>query len=187
MEKYTGCLSWEPVVKIHVLKPVCCSNDLSIFRRRKNMLDLIVRLKKMAWKYLVKHKHNYIQSYRFGKKSTEKIISIKSRFFCPWFLKLWEIRRQKSKIKTKAVKETNLCMKNCVTKVQHQNTKNWTVILIFTRYRTYLLVCCVIYLNIWWHCAKCTENWQVSWYDLWFRTAHMVRQNNIKRKVRHVH
>ena len=38
-------------------------------------------------------------------------------------------------------------MKNCVTKVQHQNTKNQTVILIFPRYRTYLLICCVIYLK----------------------------------------
>ena len=34
-------------------------------------------------------------------------------------------------------------MKNCVTKVQHQNTKNQTVILILPRYHTYLSICCV--------------------------------------------
>ena len=38
-------------------------------------------------------------------------------------------------------------MKNRVTKVQHQNTKNQTVILIFPGYRTYLLICCVIHLK----------------------------------------
>ena len=36
---------------------------------------------------------------------------------------------------------------NCVTEVQHKNTKNQTVILIFTGYCTYLLVCCVFYLK----------------------------------------
>ena len=34
-------------------------------------------------------------------------------------------------------------MKNRITKFQHQNTKNQTVILIFPRYHTYLLTCCV--------------------------------------------
>ena len=38
-------------------------------------------------------------------------------------------------------------MKNRVTKVQHQNTKNQTVILMFPRYRTYLLIYCVFDLN----------------------------------------
>ena len=38
-------------------------------------------------------------------------------------------------------------MKNRVTKVQHQNTKNQTVILIFLKYRTYLLIRCVFYLE----------------------------------------
>ena len=41
----------------------------------------------------------------------------------------------------------NLCTRNCVTKVQHQNTKNKTVILIFLRYRTYLLICCIFHLK----------------------------------------
>ena len=41
----------------------------------------------------------------------------------------------------------NLCMKNRVKKVQHQNTKNQTVIIIFPRYRTYLLICCVFHLK----------------------------------------
>ena len=38
-------------------------------------------------------------------------------------------------------------MKNRVTKVQHQNTKNQRVILIFPRYCTYPLICCVFYLK----------------------------------------
>ena len=38
-------------------------------------------------------------------------------------------------------------MYNCVTKIQHQNTKNQTVILIFPRYHTYLLICCVFHLK----------------------------------------
>ena len=73
-------------------------------------------------------------------------------------------------------------MKNCVTKFQHQNKKNRTVILIFPRYRTYLFICCFIYLNIWWHCVQCTKNWRIPWNDLWFRTARMAQQNNIKKK-----
>ena len=78
-------------------------------------------------------------------------------------------------------------MKNCVNKFQHQNTKNRTVILIFPIYRTYLFICCVIYLKVWWHCATCTVNWRVPWNEPWFRTARMVRRNNIKRKVRHMY
>ena len=38
-------------------------------------------------------------------------------------------------------------MKNRVKNFQHQNTKNQTVILIFTRYTTYLLICCVFHLK----------------------------------------
>ena len=38
-------------------------------------------------------------------------------------------------------------MKNRVTKFQHQNTKNQTVILIFPIYHTYLLICCVFHLK----------------------------------------
>ena len=38
-------------------------------------------------------------------------------------------------------------MHNLVTKVQYQNTKNQTVILILPRYHTYLLICCVFYLK----------------------------------------
>ena len=38
-------------------------------------------------------------------------------------------------------------MQNSFTKVQHQKTKNQTVILIFTRYTTYLLICCVFQLK----------------------------------------
>ena len=39
-------------------------------------------------------------------------------------------------------------MKNCVTKVQHQNNKNQTGILILPGYRNYPLVFCVEELNI---------------------------------------
>ena len=38
-------------------------------------------------------------------------------------------------------------MKNRVTKVQHQNTKYQTLILIFPRYHTYLFICCVFHLK----------------------------------------
>ena len=38
-------------------------------------------------------------------------------------------------------------MNNCVTKVQHQNTKNQKAILKFPRYRTYLLIYCVFTLK----------------------------------------
>ena len=38
-------------------------------------------------------------------------------------------------------------MYNCVTKVQHQKKKNQTVILIFPRYHTYLLICFVFCLK----------------------------------------
>ena len=78
-------------------------------------------------------------------------------------------------------------MKTFVTKVQHQNTKKLTVILIFPRSCTYLLVCCVIYLKVWWHSERCTDNWLVHWNDPWFRTVCPVRWNNIKRKVSHVY
>ena len=76
---------------------------------------------------------------------------------------------------------------NCVNKVQHQNTKNRTVLLVFPGYWTYLLICCVIYLKVWWHCARFTYNRQVPWNNPWFRTTRMVWKNNIKRKVRHVY
>ena len=66
-------------------------------------------------------------------------------------------------------------MKNRVTTFQHQNTKNQTVILIFQRYRPYLLICCVIYLNILLHCANALTlgkylettrgSEQREWYD----------------------
>ena len=39
MKTYTGGLILAPTTKRHVLKPVCCSNHLSIFRRRNNMLE----------------------------------------------------------------------------------------------------------------------------------------------------
>ena len=38
-------------------------------------------------------------------------------------------------------------MKNSVTNVQHQNTKNKTVILICPRYSTYLLICFVFHFK----------------------------------------
>ena len=38
-------------------------------------------------------------------------------------------------------------MNNRVTQIQHQNTNNQTVILIFPRYCTYLLICCVFHLK----------------------------------------
>ena len=41
----------------------------------------------------------------------------------------------------------NLCMNNRVKKVQHQNTKNQTVISIFPGYCIYLLICCVFHLK----------------------------------------
>ena len=78
-------------------------------------------------------------------------------------------------------------MKNRVAKVQHQNTKSWTVILIFPISCTYLMICCVIYLKVLWHCEKCTDNQWIPWNDPWFRTVRPVQQNNIKRKVRHVY
>ena len=38
-------------------------------------------------------------------------------------------------------------MLNLVTKVQHQNSKNQTVILIFPINPTYILICCVLHLK----------------------------------------
>ena len=78
-------------------------------------------------------------------------------------------------------------MKNRVTRVWHQNTKNQTVILIFTKSCPYLLICCVICLKVWCHGAECTDNWQVPWNGPWSRTARMVRRNNMKRKERYVY
>ena len=74
-------------------------------------------------------------------------------------------------------------MKNRATKVQHKNTKNQTVILIFPISCTYLLICCIIYLKVWLHGAKCTDNRQVPWNGLWFRTVRTVRQNNKNQTV----
>ena len=71
-----------------------------------------------------------------------------------------------------------LCMKNCVTKLQHLKTINWTVILIFPRYCTHLLIFCDIHPKGWWYGAKYTENWRVDQKDLWFRTARLVWRNN---------
>ena len=50
--------------------------------------------------------------------------------------------------KNNAVFRIKLLMKNCGKHFQHQNTKNRTVILIFQGYSTYILICCVINLNI---------------------------------------
>ena len=43
--------------------------------------------------------------------------------------------------------QRNLCMKSFITKVQHQNTKNQTVILTYKMYFTYLVICCDFYLE----------------------------------------
>ena len=40
------------------------------------MLDLILQYVRIAWKYFVKHKPNYIQSYRLRKKLTEKSVEM---------------------------------------------------------------------------------------------------------------
>ena len=45
-------------------------------------------------------------------------------------------------------------MKNCATKVQHQNTKIRTVILIFPRYHTHLLICCVLFTRVYYDNVK---------------------------------
>ena len=141
----------------------------------------------MAWKHLVKNKHNYIQSYQYGKNYREKRCNNKSKFVCSCFLKLWKICRQKSENKNQCSIIIKIIYENCVTKAQYQNTKNLTLILIFPRYRTNLFICCVIYLYIWWHCAKCTANRQIPWNDLLFRPAWMVQTNTIKRRGRHVY
>ena len=57
-------------------------------------------------------------------------------------------------------------------------TINWTVILIFPRYRTHLLICCAVYSKVWWYSEKCPDNWIVARKYVWFRTARLVRQNN---------
>ena len=63
-------------------------------------------------------------------------------------------------------------------KVQHLKTKNQTGMLIFPRYCTYLLIFYAIHLKLLWYGAKFTDNRQVPWNNLWFRTARPVRQNN---------
>ena len=52
----------------------------------------------------------------------------------------------------------------------------WTYGFSFTS--QHIFICCVIYLKVWWHGEKCTENWLVPWNDMWFRTACPVQQNN---------
>ena len=69
-------------------------------------------------------------------------------------------------------------MKNRVTKVQHLKTRNQTLMLIITRYFTYLLICCAIQSTVWWYGAKCTYNQLVTRKYQWFGTARLVRQNN---------
>ena len=68
-------------------------------------------------------------------------------------------------------------MKNRVTKVQYKKRINRTVILIFTRYCTYLLICCAIYSKVLWHGAKCTDKRLAPRNDLWSRDARPVGQN----------
>ena len=53
----------------------------------------------MACKYLVKYKHNFIQSYRYEKTSTEKIVAIKIKVFL--FLIIEIMRDSSEKIENK--------------------------------------------------------------------------------------
>ena len=53
----------------------------------------------MAWKYLVKHKHNYVQSYFFGEKTTDKSVAITNQSFL--FLILGIMRDSSAKIENK--------------------------------------------------------------------------------------
>ena len=64
---------------------------------------------------------------------------------------------EKIKIRINTVFKTNMYANND-TKVQHTKMKDRTVIIIFSIYCTYLLICCAIYSNLWWNGAKCTDN-----------------------------
>ena len=133
----------------------------------------------MAWKYFIKYQHNYIQSYRFGKnQQRNKRCNTKSKFVCSWFLKLWDICWQKWKRKNQCSIINKFMYENCATKVQHQKTKNRTVILIFPKYCTYLFICGDIHSKVLWNGAKCTDDRLVPWNELWFKNLCPVQQNN---------
>ena len=139
----------------------------------------------MARKYLIKHKHNYIQSYRFGKnQQRNKLWNNKSKFF---FLDSWNdeiILVKKPKMKTNAVEfmYEESCYKSSSSKYEKPNSN-------INISKTSHLPSDMLWFSLekWWHCAQWIDNLQVPWNNPWFRTTRMEWQNNIKRKVRHVH
>ena len=64
-----------------------------------------------------------------------------------------ELKKMRMKINAVEFMYIELCYKSSTSKYE-----NKTVILIFPRYPTYLLICCVFSLEKWWHCSKCTNN-----------------------------
>ena len=135
----------------------------------------------------------YYTDFPTNLSSFKESITNQSFFVLGYYI-LWEIEIAHSHVtmpmtkmlccpQTKEVTIINVLIKNWP--ISHK-TFNKMYALIFPRYCTYLLICCVIYLNIWLHCGKCTDNWQLPWNDPWSRTARMVQRNK-KRKVRQVY
>ena len=128
---------------------------------------------------MIQNKNHFIQSYRFEKEPTENKSLQYQIEFCKFLIPKnvrYFLAKLKNKNKCSIIKK--IMYENRVTKVLHLKKRNWTVVLIFTRYSTYCFICCAIHSTVWWLGVKCTNNLPVAQKDLWLRTVRLVQQNN---------